>query len=93
MDVFGKSAHVLHDEVRFFEDMRVNALKDELFLRVACDDVGVVDVAVAKFLDPGDGPARCELLCDGFQIFQRYASISTRPCELEPASSDGFYYS
>jgi len=50
--------------LRVFENIGVDALENEFFLRVTCDDVGVVDVAVAEFPDIEDIPARVELLCD-----------------------------
>ena len=76
MDMFGKGAHVLHDEFRLLEHMRVDALQNEFIFRlgIQCDNVRVVDVAIAGLFDLGDVPAGFELFRDIVEIFQRSAS-------------------
>ena len=66
MNVLCKDAHILHNQLRIFEDVGVDPLKDE-FIICRCierDNVGVVDVAIAKFFDVKDVPASVELLCN-----------------------------
>jgi hypothetical protein len=70
MDMFRESAHVLHDELRMFEDMCVDTLQDEFILRIERDDVCVVDVAVAKIPDVEDIPAWIELPGNKGEFFQ-----------------------
>jgi len=70
MNVLRKDAHVLHDQLRIFEDVGVDALEDKVIRGVACDNVRVVDVAIPKFPDFEDIPLRYELLSDECKIFQ-----------------------
>jgi hypothetical protein len=63
--VFCEGAHVLHNERGLFEDVSIDALKDEFFLWGAGDDVGVVDISVAKFCHSADAVAGGEFFCDG----------------------------
>ncbi len=70
--MFGEGAHVLHNEVRMFKDMRIDALQDKLVV-VRCilrDNICVIDIAIAKFLDVQNISARRELLCDEGKIVQ-----------------------
>jgi hypothetical protein len=66
----------LHDELGLFEYVGVDALQNEFVFCVVfqCNDIGVVDVAVAKFFDFDNVPAWFELFRNVVKIFQRYAS-------------------
>lgn len=77
MNMLRKDAHILHDQLRIFEDIGVNPLEDKYTLRgnVECDDVGIIDVAIAKFLDLEDVSGVAELLGDEGKIFQGITPI------------------
>jgi hypothetical protein len=77
MYVLGNDAHILHDQLRIFEDIRIDPLEDKFALRgsVERDDVGVIDVAIAKFLDLKDVSGVAELLGDEGKIFQGITPI------------------
>jgi hypothetical protein len=57
-------SHILHDQLRLFEDLRIDALQDKVFffVEVVGDKIGIVDVAVPEFAYIADLPLGTELL-------------------------------
>jgi len=63
----------LHDEQGLLKDMGVDPLQDEFVVlrRIQCNNIRVVDIAIAEFFYLDNISARFELVCDVVEIVQK----------------------
>ena len=69
--MFRKCAHISHDQPGLFEDLGVDALQDEIVffgltlrISICCDQISIVDIPIAKFMDIQHAFEWGKLLCD-----------------------------
>jgi len=76
--VLAEGAHVQHDKFRSAKHLGVDPLQDKVFFFFGIQGYqkGVIDVAIAIFVDGNDLALRFKLICSSEEIIQDFASYS-----------------
>jgi hypothetical protein len=76
--MLAEGTHVQHDKFRLAKHLGVDPLKDKVFFffRIQGYQKGVIDIAIAIFLDGNDLALWFKLVCDWDDIIQGFASDS-----------------